>query len=108
MTLRCRWSGNEEGVDHRALGHGAPVAGGRHLLQHAPDGAEVRDLSPDLLEMVNGDALHLGAGVAAAVDKPQQRADLVQREAEVASAADEAEASPLGLAVQAMAALAAR
>jgi hypothetical protein len=54
--------------------------------------------------MVDGDALHLGAGVSAPVDQLQQRADLVQRETELASPADEAQASPLGFSVQAMAA----
>lgn len=56
--------------------------------------------------MVDGDAFHLGAGISAAVDELQQRPDLVQREAELPSPADEAKPSPLGLAVQAMAALA--
>jgi hypothetical protein len=49
--------------------------------------------------VVKGDPLHLGAGVAAAVRELQQRADLVEREAELASPADEAEASGLGLRV---------
>ena len=42
-----RWI--EEGVDHGALGHGAPGAGGGHLFQDTPDRLEICDLPPDLV-----------------------------------------------------------
>jgi hypothetical protein len=79
-----------------------------HLSQHPLDLSEIRNLRPDVLQMVNGDPLHLGTGIAASVHKLQQRADLVEREAELASPADEAEAPGLSLGVEPMASSAAR
>lgn len=99
-----RWI--EEGVDHGALGHGAPGAGGGHLFQDTPDRPEICDLPPDLVQMMDGDALDLGAGVSAAVDQLQECPDLVQRKAELASPANEAQTSPLAVPVQPVAALA--
>lgn len=86
-----------------ARGYGTAVALSGHLPQHALDLPEVRDLPPHVVEVVDGDALHLGAGVSAAVDQPQERPHLVEREAELAGPADEAEAPGLCFSVEAMA-----
>jgi len=97
-----RWI--EQGIDDRTLRDGPAVAPSRHLLQRALDLTEVGDLSPDVVEVVDSDALHVRARVAATVHQPQERPYLVQREPELTGPADEAQAPGLHVAVQAMAA----
>src|SRR5260221_12262004 len=58
--------------------------------------------------MVERDGLDLGAGVATAVDDLQQAAHLFERESELAAAADEIQSLQVILAIDAMAAGAAR
>jgi len=57
-------------------------------------------LPMNLIEVLEGDALDLGARVPTPVDEPQQRPDLVEREAELRAPADEAQALDMLLAVQ--------
>jgi hypothetical protein len=59
----------EQRIDDRALRHGAAVTLVCHLFQHLPDLAEIFDLPLDLLQMMNGDALHPGACVSPPVDE---------------------------------------
>jgi hypothetical protein len=109
--VRLLWSAErliEEGVDDGALRHGSPVALSCHLRQDALDLPEVCDLPPDLVEVADRDALDVRARVAAPIDELQERPDLVQREAELAGPADEAQPQALGFSVEPMAAVAPR
>src|SRR5438552_9432186 len=90
----------EKRIDHRALRHGASVALDRHVLEHPLDRPEVLNLPVDLVQVLDGDALDLGAGVSPPIDEPQQRADLVEREAELSAPPDKAQALDLFFAVQ--------
>ncbi len=90
----------EKRIDHRALRHGASVALDRHVLEHPLDLPEVLNLPVDLVQVLDGDALDLGAGVSPPIDEPQQRADLVQREAELSAPPDKAQALDMLFAVQ--------
>jgi hypothetical protein len=95
----------EQRVNDGALGHGSTVTLVGHLLQHAFDLSEDDDLLSDLVQVVDGDALNLCAGVSVPVHEIEERSDLVKRETEFPPPADEAQAPGMGFAVQAMSAL---
>src|SRR6266508_4204286 len=59
-TERCPL---EERIDHRALGHGAAIALRGHVLEHPLDRPELGHLAVNLVQMLHGDALDLGARV---------------------------------------------
>jgi len=60
-----------------------PLARGGHLFSTRSIFRRSATFRRTSFQMVDGDAFHLGAGVSAAVDQLQERADLVQREAEL-------------------------
>jgi hypothetical protein len=83
------------------------VACGCQFLDGIAHGDERRDLGVDLGDMVQRQALDVGAGppfVVPEIEKPPYALD---REAEIAGAADEAQNADIGLAVNAVAAFAA-
>jgi hypothetical protein len=92
----------EERVDDWALRHASTAALSGHLGQDALDRPKIRDLSTDVVEMLLGDPLHLGAGIPAAVDQGKERPDLVQGEAQLSSPADEAQTTALSVSVHPM------
>src|SRR4030095_14608704 len=79
-----------------------------HRRQGALEASQVGDLPADIREMVERDRLDLGTSVVAAVDQLQQAADLVERETQLTTAADETQAHQQRAIVDAMAAGAAR
>jgi len=96
----------EQRIDDRTLRHGSTFALSRHLGQRALDLPQIHDLPPNLVQVVDGDALHLGAGVSAPVDELQERPDLIQCEAELASPTNEAQPPALSFSVLAVATIA--
>ncbi len=90
----------EERIDHRALRNGTSVALGRHVLEHPLDLPEILNLPVNLVQVLDGNALDVGAGVPPPIDEPQQRADLVERETELSAPPDETQALDMIFAVQ--------
>lgn len=71
------------------MGPGIPVAGVGQPAQRAGHIAHFGDLPIELGEVIERDPLHVRAGAPAIAPQPKQIADTLDREPEVASAADE-------------------
>src|SRR5688572_7268512 len=80
-----------QGVNDGAFGDRAALALRGHILEDLRQLLKIGDLAPDVGEMLQGHRPDLGAGPVAVVDQGQQAAHLVEREAELATPADEGE-----------------
>lgn len=79
----------KEGIKDGAIRYITTGAAIRGFGQRALEPLKVSDLPPDGVEVPQGKSLHLGAGPFA-TGETQQSPDFVQREPEVAAAADQA------------------
>lgn len=96
------WS---EGFEDAALGHRATYAARDRVGQLAPQRVQVGDLAIDLGQMLARDRVHRDAAPVALACDAEQRTHLLQREAEVAYAANEAKPHDVVLAIGSVVAL---
>ena len=80
-----------EGFDDAAIGDDAAAALVDHPVEFGLERLQVGDLALDLGAMLLGDCIDRRAGLVAVVGKREQRPDLIERETEIAGAADEAQ-----------------
>jgi len=83
------------------------VACGCQFLDGITHSDERRDLGVDLADMVESQALDVGAGTLFVMPEVKKPPDALDREAEIAGAADEAQCADIRLAVNTIAACAA-
>ena len=77
------------------------------LLHGIAHGHKRRDLGVDLADMVKSQAFDVGAGARFVMPEIKQPPDALDRKAEIAGAADEAQCADIGFAIDTIAALAA-
>src|SRR3954453_22406765 len=88
-TVAVRMVGQD--FDHPAVADTALAAVADHPLEFALERLQAGDLSPALLKLPSGDAVGSGAGSFRMIRERQEFADRVQRKAELAGMAHEAE-----------------
>jgi protein-S-isoprenylcysteine O-methyltransferase Ste14 len=100
-------SGTFEVAQDRAFRPMIAVACGCQFLDCITHGHERRDLGVDLADMIKSKALDVGAGAPFVMPEIKQPPDALDREAEIAGAANEAECADIGFAVNTIATFAA-
>jgi hypothetical protein len=83
------------------------VARGRQFLEGITHGDERRDLGIDFCDMVERQALDVGAGTAFVMPEIKKPPDALDRETEITGAPDEAQYADIGFSVNSVAAFAA-
>jgi hypothetical protein len=87
----------DERVNDGAFRGGIAGAPGDGFRQDVFDPLKVRDLRPNVSQMVLGDRLNLGAGLRPVIDQPQQPANFFQRKAEITGPHDEFQPSDMDI-----------